>query len=62
MAVAVAVAVAVVVAVVTATHNRLPSSKAQLWDLHSLPRLAMVKVMVMVTVTAMVKDRPSTTS
>jgi hypothetical protein len=44
------------VAMVTATPNPLPTSKAQLWDLHILSRLAMVMVTVTVT------DIPSTTS
>jgi hypothetical protein len=49
-----------VVVVVTATPKPLPTSKAQLCDLHNLSRLAKVKVIVMVTVTA--TDRPSTIS
>jgi hypothetical protein len=60
VAVSVAVAVAVSVAVVKATPNLLPNSKARLWDLHSLFRLAKVKVMV--TVMVKVTDSPSTTS
>jgi nitrate reductase NapAB chaperone NapD len=52
------------VAVVKATPNHLSNSKAQLWDLHSLSVLVMVKdkVIVVVTVTVTVKDSPSTTS
>jgi hypothetical protein len=57
---------AVAGAVVKATPNPLPTSKAQLLDLHSLSRLAMVKVKdmvkIMVMVTVMVTDSPSTTS
>ena len=57
---------AVAVAVVMATPNPLPTSKAQWWDLQSLSRLAMVKVMDMVKglvmVTVKVTDIPSTTS
>jgi hypothetical protein len=59
-----AVALEVAVVVVMATLNRLPNSKAQLWDLHSLSVLAKVmdKVTVTVTVTIKVMDIPSTTS
>ena len=53
-------AVVVVMVVVMATPILLPTSKAQLWDLHTLSVLAMVKDMVMVTV--MITDIPSTTS
>jgi hypothetical protein len=53
---------AVVVAVVMATHNPLPTSKAQLWDLHSLSVLAMVMVTVTVMDTVTVTVTPSTTS
>jgi hypothetical protein len=50
----------VAVAVVMATPNHLPTSKAQLLDLHSLSVLAMV--MVTVTVMDTGTDSPSITS
>jgi hypothetical protein len=57
-------AVVVAVEVVMGTPNPLPTSKVQLWDLHNLSRLAMIKVMVMVMVTVTVTDTdsPSITS
>jgi hypothetical protein len=63
VAVAVAVAAAVAVAVVKATPNPLPSSKVQLWDLHRLSVLALVKVMVMGTAKVIFKvtESPLTT-